>query len=177
MKILSLEVRNIRGIKHIKIEPKGQNVVVFGPNGTGKSAIVDAIDFLLTGKISRLTGEGTKSLTLKEHGSHVDSRYDLKNAVVIARIEIDSKEVVIERSMNRPSSLKIDPKEHKELIDSHLEIASLGQHILSRREILKYITAEAGKRAKEIMGLLNLMDIAKLRTTFVAIENEAMDSF
>lgn len=45
MKILELLVTNIRGIKHININPNGKNVVVFGSNGTGKSAIVDAVDF------------------------------------------------------------------------------------------------------------------------------------
>ena len=173
MKILNLKVRNIRGIKYINIEPEGQNVAVFGPNGTGKSAIVDAIDFLLTGRISRLTGEGAKHLALKEHGCHVDFREDLKNTVVIARVEVDGKEVVIERSVRKPSSLKVEPKKHKDLIESYLKIAKLGQHILSRRELLKYITAEAGQRAKKIMSLLNLTDIESLRAGFVAVKNRA----
>lgn len=177
MKILGLEVRNIRGIKHIKIKPKGKNIVIFGPNGTGKSAIVDSVDFLFTGKISRLIGEGTKSLGLKEHGCHVDSRDDLTNTVVVAHVEVDGKEVVLERSINKPSSLKVRPKQYKELVESYLRIAALGQHILSRREILKYITAEAGKRAKEIMSLLDLMDIENIRSTFVTVKNEAETGF
>jgi len=176
MKILSLEVRNIRGIKYIKIQPDGKNVVVFGPNGTGKSAIVDAVDFLLTGRISRLTGEGAKLLRLKEHGCHIDSRSDLENTVVSAEVEVDGKVIQIERSINRPSSLKVEPEEDRTLVDSCLQIAALGQHILSRREILKYITAEAGKRAKEIQSLLNLEDIENLRATFVATKNEAETS-
>ena len=177
MKVLNLEVKNIRGIKHIKIGPQGQNLVVFGPNGTGKSAIVDAIDFLLTGRISRLTGEGTKLLGLKKHGCHIDSQDDLKNTVVTAKVEVDGKEVLIERSINRPSSFKVKPKKYKALVDSYLEVATLGQHILSRREILKYITAEAGKRAKEIQSLLNLMDVENLRVTFVTVKNEAKAEF
>lgn len=177
MKILSLEIKNIRGIKYIKIEPKGDNVVVFGPNGTGKSAIVDAIDFLLTGEISRLTGEGTKGLSLKEHGCHVDFSKDLKNTIVIATLDVDGKEVVLKRSINRPSSLKVEPKELEVLVEPYLESAMLGLHILSRREILKYITAEAGKRAKEVMSLLNLGDIENLRSTFVTVRNEAKEDF
>ena len=77
MKILNLEIKNIRGIKNIKIQPDGKSIVVFGPNGVGKSAIVDAVDFLLSGQISRLIGEGTKCLSLKEHGCHVDSSVSL----------------------------------------------------------------------------------------------------
>jgi len=113
MKILSLEIRNIRGIKTIKIEPEGQNVVVFGPNGTGKSALVDAVDFLLTGRISRLVGEGTKFLRLKEHGCHVDSRDDLGNTVVIAKAEVEGKTVVLERNIQRPSFLKVEPEKNR----------------------------------------------------------------
>lgn len=176
MKILSLEIKNIRGIKYIRIEPQGENVVVFGPNGAGKSAIVDAIDFLLTGEISRLTGEGTKGLSLREHGCHIDARNDLKNTAVIAKVEVDGKEVIMERSINKPSSLKVKPKEDEAIVESYLKTAELGLHVLSRREILKYITAEAGKRAKEVMSLLNLMDVENLRTTLVTVRNEAKDS-
>jgi len=177
MKILSLEIKNIRGIKYIKIEPKGDNVVIFGPNGTGKSAIVDAVDFLLTGGISRLAGEGTKSLSLREHGCHIDFRKDLKNTIVVATVDVNGRKVVLKRSINRPSSLKVEPKDAKALVEPYLETATLGLHILSRREILKYITSEAGKRAKEVMSLLNLADIENLRSTFVTIRNEAREDF
>jgi predicted ATP-binding protein involved in virulence len=173
MKILSLNVSNIRGIKHINLEPKGKNIVVFGPNGTGKSAIVDAIDFLLTGKISRLTGEGAKHLALTAHGCHIDCRENLENTIVIAKIEVDGEEVILERSIKKPSSLKVKPKKYETLIKSYLKIATLGQHVLSRKELLMYITSEAGQRAKKIMSLLNLSGIENLRAIFVYVKNKA----
>nr|WP_244622859.1 AAA family ATPase [Microvirga brassicacearum] len=40
------------------LELKGQNFAACGRNGTGKSGIVDAIEFALTGNISRLAGAG-----------------------------------------------------------------------------------------------------------------------
>ncbi|MBI4744096.1 MAG: AAA family ATPase [Actinobacteria bacterium] len=171
------EIKNIRGIKSIKLSLDGKNAVVFGPNGTGKSAIVDAIDFLLSQKICRLTGKGTRSLSLKEHGCHVDSKGNLKDTVVKAGIEIDGKKVTIQRSINKPSELKVEPKEHAALVESYLDIASLGQHILSRREILKYITAEESERAKEIQLLLDLSEIENLRAMLVKVGNEAEIDF
>src|SRR3990172_6113030 len=96
MKILEIQIENIRGIKNITISPNGENVVIFGPNGSGKSAVVDAIEFLLAGRISRLEGEGTKNLSLKEHGPHVDYRDKLKDVNVKAKIKINDYNQIIE---------------------------------------------------------------------------------
>ena len=60
MKVLELVFRNVRGIRHLLVKPDGENFVIWGPNGLGKSAVVDALDFLLTGRISRLTGCGNR---------------------------------------------------------------------------------------------------------------------
>jgi predicted ATP-dependent endonuclease of OLD family len=49
MKILDLEIKNIRGIRELYISPNGNNIVIYGPNGSGKSSIIDAIDFLFSG--------------------------------------------------------------------------------------------------------------------------------
>ena len=43
----------------------GEHIGLIGPNGTGKSGIVDALDFALTGNISRLSGNGTGGLRSK----------------------------------------------------------------------------------------------------------------
>lgn len=60
MKVESIAIKNVRGLVDFSFAPKGKNVVVSGPNASGKSALVDAIDFLFTGKISHLVGEGTR---------------------------------------------------------------------------------------------------------------------
>lgn len=179
MKILELEISNVRGVKQITIPANSGNVVVYGPNGTGKSAIVDSIDFLLTGKISRLTGEGSKGLSVKEHGPHVDYKDKLKEVIVRAKIKLNDtgQEIQIERKMTAPTTLKVSPATAEEEVKACLEIAKLGQHLLSRREILKYITAEAGKRATQVQSLLNLDQIEDLRSTFVTIQNNAEREF
>lgn len=48
MKLMNLEINNIRGIHHLESSLNGDNLVIWGPNGSGKSAVVDSIDFLLT---------------------------------------------------------------------------------------------------------------------------------
>src|SRR5271157_4054418 len=76
MRILELEMHEVRGIRSLRITPGGKNFAVLGQNGTGKSAVIDAIDFLLTGKMSRLMGAGTAGITLKRYGPHIDADID-----------------------------------------------------------------------------------------------------
>ena len=45
VKILKLYITKLRGIVDLELDFNGQNAVIVGPNGVGKSAVVDAIDF------------------------------------------------------------------------------------------------------------------------------------
>jgi len=174
MRILELEIKNVRGVRDkIHLTPNGDNLVVFGPNGSGKSAIVDAVDFLFTGDMSRLSGRGTRGMTLKEHGPHIDKKPE--DAIVKAKIQVREVEDVInlERQMSDPKNLIITPElDDPRLIES-LHIAERGQHVLSRSEILKFIAAEAGRRAEEIQAVLNIESIEKLRKTLGTLKREA----
>ncbi len=172
MKILELEITKIRGIKYLKLTPNGGNMVIWGPNGTGKSAVVDAVDFLLTGRIARLIGEGTKGIKLEAHGPHVDHKPHEAIVSAVVQIEGYDKPVQITRKVSDPSTL-IYPKEAKVALLPVLELASKGQHVLSRREILRYVTSEAGKRATEVQSLLNLGELEVIRKTLVKIQNTA----
>ena len=155
MHITELEIDNFRGIRHLELRPDGRNFVVWGPNGSGKSAVVDAIDFLLTGRISRLIGKGTAGITLTRHGPHID--YSPDEAKVRALIQLAGKETPVEiaRCLGDSGTLKCD-----ESISSQIKpivaVAHQGQHVLTRRDILKYVTAEAGTRAKEIQEILRV---------------------
>jgi DNA repair exonuclease SbcCD ATPase subunit len=73
IKIGLLRIHDFRGIREITLDLSSNNFAVCGPNGSGKSGVVDAIEFVLTGDISRLVGKGTGGLSVKEHGPHVDS--------------------------------------------------------------------------------------------------------
>ena len=174
MKILELNIENIRGIKsNIPIIPNGENVVIHGRNGTGKSGVVDSLDFLLTGNISRLTGEGTQGISLKEHGKHIDA--DIKEAVVTAKVQIEglNDPVTLTRNMHQSGKLIVEPKESKEAIKETLEIANRGQHVLSRAKILEFIAAKSNDRASMIQTVLNLSEIEELRKNIGAINNSA----
>ena len=76
--------------------------------------------------------------------------------------------------MSEPGTLVYD-----EDLDEHLQpivsIAMRGQHVLSRREILKYITANPSTRAEQIQILLNVRDIERIRRGLVNVHNTLRD--
>ena len=107
MKLLELKIRNIRGLTRLDLAPEGKTFVIVGNNGTGKSAVVDAIDFLLTGDMDRLTGR--RGFTLKNHGKHVKS--NPQDCYVEAKINVHGipGAVTLRRRFASPSALEVIP--------------------------------------------------------------------
>jgi energy-coupling factor transporter ATP-binding protein EcfA2 len=178
MKILKLEIKNIRGIPDLIIEPKGKSFVIYGPNGSGKSAVIDSLDFLLTGKIARLSGEGTEGISLKDYGPHIDKVGDLSSVEVKADIQAPGipEVITISRKMISPNVLDY-PDRYKNQLLPIIELLSRGQYVLTRREILKLITAKSSTRAQQIHQVLKLSDIEDTRANLVKIRNECKNSF
>ncbi len=171
MRLIELEIHNVRGILQLLLKPGGKNFVIWGPNGSGKSAVVDSIDFLLTGRISRLLGKGTGGITLSEHGPHIDHKPEEARVRAILALPGVATPVEIERCMGKPGTLKCD-KTIKGRLQPILDLARRGQHVLTRREVLKYITAEAGTRAQEIQALLNVSELEDIRKALVTTRNK-----
>jgi len=82
IQIEQIEISEFRGIRQLTLALGKKSFGIAGPNGTGKSGIVDAIEFALTGNITRLGGEGTAELSVKAHAPHVDSNKKPEKAVV-----------------------------------------------------------------------------------------------
>jgi len=178
IKIDTLHIENFRGLKSLTLTLDRKNFTVHGPNGSGKSGIVDAIEFVLTGKISRLTGQGTSGLTVKVHGPHVDKRDDpstslVRMAVFVPRLD---RTVTIERSPAKQKVYKLDPDE-PELRAYFDEIEAHAEMSLSRREIIRYVLAEAGKRSKEIQALLKLDALDQQRSLLKKAANALRKEF
>ncbi|MCL6443937.1 MAG: AAA family ATPase [Alicyclobacillus sp.] len=171
MKLEEIEIHNIRGVRDLELKPRGRNMVIWGSNGTGKSTIVDAIDFLFTGKISRLSGQGSRGISLRTHGNHIDS--DPKSSFVRAKIFIPELGQVVEvrRNLSKPNVIDCD-EAVRDHVERSFQLFERGHYILTRRDILRYITAEPNERAKEIQALLNMTDIEKIRQALVNVQTE-----
>jgi len=174
MNLLELEICNVRGIPNLLLKPNGRNLAICGLNGSGKSAVVDSIDFLLTGQISRLIGEGAGEISLNKHGPHILLKLEEANVCAIIKLPLIKEPVEIKRCMATPGTVEIHCKaENKEWVEFILWNAKKGQHVLTRREILKYIHAEPRSRAERIQDILNISDIEDIRRALVTVKNKA----
>jgi hypothetical protein len=174
IQIESLTISEFRGIRNLTLDLHRRNFAVCGSNGTGKSGVVDALEFVLTGTISRLTGKGRGDLSIKEHGPHVDSKKEPEKAFVEANVWIPSlkKSVKVRRTVKAPANVVATPDGPEiqaifRQLEAHPEIA------LSRREIIRFVLTEPGQRAKDVQALLKLDDLETLRARLQKISNAA----
>ena len=112
IQIESVAIRELRGIRELEIEPNRMNFVVSGPNGSGKSGVVDAVQFALTGEISRLSGKGTGGLSVNRHGPHVERRDDPATCEVSLRFHIPAlkKSAVLTRNVQKCQEIRPRPR-------------------------------------------------------------------
>jgi len=172
--VKSITIKEFRGIRDLTLDLDGKNFAVCGPNGTGKSGIVDALEFALTGSISRLSGAGTGGLSVKEHGPHVDSRNRPRDASVSISVHIPSlnKEATITRSVHDAKKPAIVPYD-KDVQTVLANVALHPEFVLSRRELIRYVLAEPANRSKEVQALLRLNEVESLRALLQKISNAA----
>jgi hypothetical protein len=172
IKLETAHIEEVRGIRKLDINFGKETFAISGPNGTGKSGVIDAIEFGLTGEIGRLTGRGTKGLSVSEHGPHVDKVKFPDAAFVELKVFIPTlgKSATITRKVSAPSKPTIVPADAdvKAALD---EIADHPEITLARRDILRFILVEPTKRSEEIQAILKLEQIGQTRSALNTAQN------
>ncbi|MBB6107688.1 RecF/RecN/SMC N terminal domain-containing protein [Mucilaginibacter lappiensis] len=170
--VKKIEVFEFRGVRHLELDFNNKNFAICGKNGTGKSGIVDALEFGLTGNISRLSGSGTGGITIKEHAPHVDSRTNPAKAKVVITVFIPSlnKKATIERVVSDMQNPTITPAT-ADVLAIFKEVADHAEFTLSRRELIKYVISTPGDRSEEVQALLKLGQIEQVRVLMQKVAN------
>jgi DNA repair exonuclease SbcCD ATPase subunit len=173
IKLESAHIEEVRGIRKLDIDFQKETFAISGPNGSGKSGVIDAIEFGLTGQIGRLTGRGTKGLSVSEHGPHVDKTKFPDAAFVELKVFLPGvgKSATITRKVSLPKKPKIVPADG-DVKAALAEIADHPEIALSRREILRFILVEPTKRSEEIQTILKLDDIGQTRGALNTAHNK-----
>ncbi|MFG0252403.1 MAG: AAA family ATPase [Phycisphaerales bacterium JB038] len=181
IQIDEVHIEEVRGIRKLTLSLDRKTFAIQGPNGSGKSGVVDAIEFCLTGDMTRLSGHGTGALTVKAHGSHVDARDYPDKAFVRLKVYVPSlnKEATITRKVKDPRNATVEP-EDADVAVALSEVAAHPELTLTRRQIAQFILAQATKRSKDIQALLRLEAIdevrARLKTALNSTDRHLKDA-
>jgi hypothetical protein len=175
IKIESIIIKELRGIRDLTLTLEQHPFVISGPNGSGKSGVVDAIQFALTGEMGRLKGSGTADITLADHGPHVERRNDPDAAAVTLNVFIPqlNKTASITRTIKKAKTPQITPNDAA-VKAVFANLAEHGEVTLSRREIIKFILTEATRRSRDVQTLLKLDSIDDTRATLKTTENKLL---
>jgi recombinational DNA repair ATPase RecF len=172
IKLESAHIEEVRGIRKLDIDFRKSTFAISGPNGSGKSGVIDALEFALTGSISRLMGRGTKGLSIAEHGPHVDKVKFPDAAFVSVKVLLSDlgKSATITRKVKTPAKPTIEPPD-ADIKAALAEVAAHPEIALSRREILRFILVEPTERSQGIQTILKLDDIGQVRSALNTAQN------
>ena len=143
-RIDALQVNSFRGIQHINLPIEGQNLIIAGENGSGKSSIVDAIEYFFTGRIKQLEG-----------------RSDIDKKQCIPNLRGGSPEVrVAFKGFPSDEAVSVGYPRGKPQIPSSLqgffELAARQTFVLRRYQVLAFINARDAERYQHISQLIGL---------------------
>src|SRR5580704_4462813 len=109
IKVETAHIEEVRGIRKLDIDFRKGTFAISGPNGSGKSGVIDAVEFGLTGQIGRLSGRGTKGLSVSLHGPHVDKTKFPDAPFVELKVFLTglNTSVTIRRAISAPTKFKV----------------------------------------------------------------------
>lgn len=107
VRIKNIHLENFRAYCDQDIDFQADIIVLYGPNGLGKTSLFDALDFLCTGGVARFDDRYAKNrqkavAALPRLGSRPDQ------ALVRATISVDGKEFQVERQVSDAVNAKVN---------------------------------------------------------------------
>ena len=159
VRIKKVVIRAFRGIPELELGLDGKSLLLRGENGTGKSSIVDAIEFFFTEKVSHL--EGVRGLSLRRHGPHVNSNPKDVN------IEITFNPDNI--SLNRNFTSEPHPPEG---FVTYFQATQKGTFILHRSQILEFIMSQPKDRFRAIGSIIGIEPLDNVEIEMMRLRDE-----
>jgi chromosome segregation protein len=152
MKLEFVELAGFRGFRDkTRLEFPGGFTVLTGRNGTGKSTVLDAIDFAITGTISKFLVKDARGGGLDEHIWWVGTGKAEAHYVTVGFIKDNGEPLVVNRSRER--GCNIQPNEMiKQLCSegaaSRASIDTLLQTTLIRDELIAALSLDLPEQAR-----------------------------
>lgn len=166
--IRSIRFEHFRGLPDSDISLKGKNLVLLGSNGKGKSAVVDGIEFLFSGQVSRFVGTGTGGIDHDDAIQHIK-----KLGVPTVTLSLSPSNGTISRSLDFVTLPTTDRPAAKDYFGKHPGVDAF---ILRRSKILDFVCDQDADRYRKFIQLLGVSHVDTLQRTFVEAERQAKEA-
>ncbi|MCG2735373.1 MAG: AAA family ATPase [Candidatus Methanoperedenaceae archaeon] len=159
IKIKGIKIHAFRGIPELELELNDKSLLLRGENGTGKSSIIDALEFFFTGKISHL--EGVKGLSLQRHGPHVN----FSPTDVNIEMSFNPGNISLNRTFASPPTI---PDEFKD----YFQITQKGTFILRRLQLLAFIMSKPADRFRAIGSIIGIEPLDEIELGMMRVRDD-----
>ncbi len=145
MKITNLKISSVRGIPRswpdLAVNDRG--LIIFGPNGVGKSSIVDSFEYVLTQKSTLFPADrlGVSWETASPHVNDGDGH-------IVLQLREGGTEYEIDTQNNNPS--------YSASVTAWLEAAAKSNFVLRRHMLLRFISEAPRNRYELLAPFCNL---------------------
>ena len=148
--INTIKIKSFRGIVDYELDMSKKSLVLCGENGSGKSSIVNAFEYLFTGKVDSLSG----TREINHSKSLINITGDKNDVYVEALIGEDNISRSFKDGFNYSYNLQ-------DLVDDF----SNGSFILNRQKLVSFINSTPNQRYKNINKIIGFDKLDEIETT------------
>ena len=145
-KLKDIEIKSFRGIKNYTLDFNNKSLVLVGENGSGKSSIVNAFEFLFTGKVESLSGKQA-----------------IKHDTSLVHIGDNPEDLSVKANINN-SEIRRTLQESPEDNDIIYDFKN-GSFLLNRQKLLSFINKTPKGKYDRITSLIDFGELDEIETT------------
>ena len=159
---------HFRGLPDTEIKFDGKSLVLLGSNGKGKSAVVDGIEFLFSGKVGRFVGTGTGTINHDDALQHVQKR-----GIATVSVTLSPYNATVSRGLGAASLEFKDATTVAEYLGAHSEVDAF---VLRRAKILDFVSDQDANRYQKFVKLLGISRVDGMQKSFSDAERTAQEA-
>lgn len=166
MRLSFIEVEGFRGIRaHLRINVPDGFLVVTGRNGSGKSTICDAVEFALTGSVSKYVSGSERGESMEEYLWWRGQRAAARNLVRVGIRDATGRELVVTRT---PGTFIVS--------DNHDLASTLCDIAVMPREPLAQLCRTAIIRDETVAAMsIDLAEVSRFTFVRTALGTDSLD--